>query len=59
MHALIDSGATGLFIDCEFIVKNQIDTRRLSCPVLVLNVDGTPNRAGQVVEVVDLILQYQ
>ena len=58
-HALVDSVATGSFIVHEFIVKNQIDTRRLSHPVLVLNVDGTPNRAGQVVEVVDLILQYQ
>ena len=59
MHALIDSGATRLFIDREFVVKNQIDTWRLSRPVPVLNIDGTPNRAGQVVEVVDLILQYQ
>ena len=59
MHALVDSGATGSFIDRKFIVKNQIDTQWLSHPVPVLNINGTPNRAGQVAEVVDLILQYQ
>ena len=58
-HALVDSGATGSFIDRGFVVKNQIDTRWLSRPVPVLNIDGTPNRAAQVAEVVNLILQYQ
>ncbi len=58
-NALVDSGATGSFIDSDFVRRNGIATRKLSRPVPVLNVDGTPNEGGQIMEVVDLILRYK
>ena len=58
INSLVDSGATGNFIDREYIRSHRLTTRRLSKPVLVFNVDGTPNNAGSITEVVDLILRY-
>ena len=58
IHALVDSRATGLFIDWEYVKSNQIPTRKLSNPVPVRNVDGTANMAGASSEVAELILQY-
>ncbi len=55
----MDSGATGSSSIGDFVTRNNIATRRLSRPVPVLNVDGTPNEAGQITEVVDLILRYR
>lgn len=57
--ALVDSGATGSFIDRDFVAQHGIATRRLARPVPVLNVDGSPNEAGQITEIVDLILRYK
>lgn len=58
-RAVVDSGATGSFIDVDFVWRNSITTRKLTRPVPVLNVDGSPNEAGQIVEVLDLILRYK
>ena len=41
--ALIDSGAEGQFISSKFVIRNQIPTHKLSKPIPVLNVDGSPN----------------
>jgi len=58
IRALVDSGATGVFIDREYIKSNQIPTRKLSAPILVRNVDGTANTSGAITEVAELILRY-
>ena len=58
VHALVDSGATGLFINCEYIKSNQIPTTKLPQPVPVFNVDGTANTEGSISEVVELLLRY-
>ena len=58
-HALIDSGATGLFIDAKYVSENNISTRPLSKPIPVYNVDGTRNEAGSVSEIADVILRYK
>ena len=58
IRALVDSGATSLFIDQEYVKSNKIPTRKLSNPILVRNVDGTANMAGTISEVAELILQY-
>ncbi len=58
-NALVDSGTTGSFIDSDFVHRNGIATWKLLRPVPVLNIDGTPNEGGQIVEVVDLILRYK
>jgi hypothetical protein len=48
VRALVDSGATGLFIDQEYVKSNQIPTTKLLYPIPVRNVDGTPNTDGAI-----------
>ena len=59
VRALLDSGATGMFIDQDYVKESNFDTRKLSQPIPLRNVDGTPNEAGSVMEVVGLILRYK
>lgn len=59
LSALLDCGATGLFIDAEYVHKHCLTTRKLSQPIPVYNVDGSANEAGSISEIVDLILRYQ
>jgi len=59
VKALLDSGATGSFIDRDFVCSKGINTRTLSCNIPVFNVDGSPNEAGQISEVVDVVLWYK
>ena len=56
--ALVDSGATGLFIDREYVKSNKIPTVKLLAVIPVFNVDGTANTAGSISEVAELILRY-
>ena len=58
VRALVDSGATGLFIDREYVKSNQIPTKKLSRPIPVYNVDGSANADGSISEVAELLLQY-
>ena len=58
IRALVDSGATGVFIDWEYVKSNQIPTKKLSIPIPVRNVDGTDNTSGAITEVAELILRY-
>ena len=57
--ALVDLGATGHFIDRNYVKANWLTTQTLSVPIPVRNVDGTPNEAGAITEVVNLILRYE
>ena len=57
--ALIDSGATGRFISKQFVEANRITTKRLTRPIPVYNVDGTPNENGAISEVANLILRFR
>jgi len=59
VKVLLDSGATGSFIDRDFICSKGINTQTLSCNILVFNVDGSPNEAEQISEVVDVLLRYK
>jgi len=62
MHSvkmLLDSGAMGSFIDKDFVCTKGISTWSISCPILVYNVDGSPNEAGRISEVVDVVLCYK
>jgi len=59
VKALLDSGATGSFIDRDFVCSKGINTRTLSRNIPVFNVDGSPNEVGQISEVVDVLLRYQ
>jgi len=59
VKALLDSGATRSFIDRDFVHSKGINTRTLSHNIPVFNVDGSPNEAGQISEVVDVLLCYK
>jgi len=59
VKALLDSGATGNFIDRDFIQTKDINTWSISHPIPVYNVDGSPNEVGQISEVVDVVLYYK
>jgi hypothetical protein len=56
--ALLNCGASNLFVNSNFVKQNNLSTRKLSCPILVYNVDGTPNKAGGISEVWDAVLWY-
>ena len=56
--ALLDSGATGLFANADFIKHNRLTTKPLSRPIPVYNVDGSPNEVGSISEVVEVVLRY-
>jgi len=59
IKALLDSGATGNFIDRDFVYTKGISTQSISCPIPVFNVDGSSNKAGQISKVVDVVLHYK
>jgi hypothetical protein len=58
-RALLDCGATGLFMGKNFATRERINTKKLSVPIVVRNVDGSPNEAGPITEVADLILRFK
>ena len=46
--AMVDCGATALFISRKFIKDNKVCTHLLSREVLLYNIDGSKNRAGSI-----------
>jgi len=59
IKVLLDCGATKSFIDRDFVCSKGINTRTLSRNIPVFNVDSSPNKAGQISEVVDMVLWYK
>ena len=49
--AHIDSGATGEFIDRQYAKSCRLNFMKLTQPILVYNVDGSPNEVGSITEV--------
>src|SRR5260221_14107878 len=45
---LLDSGATGMFINRSFMQKHQLGTTPLPQPILAHNIDGSLNENGSV-----------
>src|SRR6266446_742922 len=56
--ALLDSGATGMFINQSFVQKHQLETIPLPQPVLMRNVDGSTNENRSVMEEVHITLRF-
>ena len=48
VEALLDSGATGCFIDKSWALDRCLRLSKLMKPVPVLNVDGTRNQEGDI-----------
>ena len=59
VKALLDSEATGSFINRDFVCSKGINTWTLSHNIPVFNVNSSPNKAGQISEVVDVLLRYK
>ena len=59
VKALLDCRATRSLIDRDFIHLRGMNTWTLSCNIPVFNIDGSPNKAGQISEVVDVVLRYK
>jgi len=57
-EAMVNTGATGDFIDQDFVTRVKLPTRKLSQPIPVYNVDGTLNEAGSICKVVDMTMTY-
>jgi len=58
-EAMVDTGATGDFIDQDFVTREKLSICKLSQPILVYNVDGTLNEAGSIHKVVNVIMIYE
>src|SRR5260370_19441220 len=59
MSALLDSRATGMFINQSFMQKHQLETTPLPQPILVCNVNGSPNENISVTEEVHITLHFE
>ena len=57
--ALLDSGATGMFLDTKWVKAHSLNTRKLARAIPVYNVDGTLNQGGSISEEIDLLMVYQ
>jgi hypothetical protein len=58
-NALLDSGATGMFIDAEYVRLCKFTTSPLPRAVPVYNIDGTLNEGGSIREEVELVMRFQ
>src|SRR5258708_6961825 len=56
---LLDSRATGMFINWSFMQKHQLETTPLPQPILVHNVNGSLNENGSVMEEVHVTLHFR
>ena len=54
VEALLDSGASGKFIDQNFAKNMKIEQQDLEKPIKVYNVDGTQNKQGTIKKYVEL-----
>ena len=53
VKALLDSGATGLFMDMTFAREKGFKMKKLKNPLLVRNVDGIVNAGGAITHQVE------
>ena len=56
VNSLVDSRATGEFIDWEYAKSGQFNLQKSTHPILVYNIDGSPNEASSITKAVSLIL---
>jgi len=58
VSALLNSEATGWFIDPKFMWQNCLAMWLLAWAIPVYNMDGTPNEQGVIHDIVDVIMQF-
>ena len=59
VKALLDSGATGMFMDKKMAVKYGFRLQKLERLVVVRNVDGTNNSGGAITYQVEVNVYYK
>lgn len=59
LSALVDSGATGMFVDEQFVKEQGWNLDEVSRPIPIFNIDGTLNASGNVKHTIDLVLEIQ
>jgi hypothetical protein len=59
VKALLDSSATGLFIDREFVHKSGLKTHILPHPIKVYNIDRILNQGGSITEEIMLMMSHR
>ena len=57
IKALLDSGASGKFIDQDYAWDIHVERKNLERPIQVYNVDWTPNKKGTITQYVELELE--
>src|SRR5260221_11332999 len=59
MSMLLDSRATGMFINQSFMQKHQLETTLLPQPILMHNINGSTNENGSVMEEFNITLCFR
>jgi len=59
LKALLDSGATGMFMDKRTAAKHGFRLQKLERPIMVRNVNGTNNSAGAITHQVEANMYYK
>jgi len=59
VKALLDSRATGMFVDKKFAERNGFKLDKLERPVKVTNVDGSNNSGGNITHKVECNVYYK
>jgi len=59
VKALLDSGATGMFIDRKMVAKHGFRLQKLERPVTIRNVDGMNNSTGTITHQVEMNMYYK
>jgi hypothetical protein len=59
VKALLDSSATSMFIDWQFVHLNRLKTQILPFPIKVYNMDGSLNQGGSITEEVTLMMSHK
>ena len=52
--AMIDSGASTLFISKRFVQENQVQAQELAHAIPLYNIDGSPNKMGNITHIAEL-----
>jgi len=59
VKALLDSGATGMFMDKRTVAKHGFRLQKLEKPIAIRNVDGTNNSRGAIMHQVKCNVFYK
>ena len=59
IKALLDSGATGMFMDKRMAARHRFKLQKLDRPIMVRNVDKTNNSRGAIIYQVECNIYYK